>query len=278
MSEFATDLASNTTFSSIDPIASSRWLGNVPAASPWLHEEVGRRMLERLDIIKLPSQNCLNWQPAHGGLQAHAQLQQRCNNVQVWQPNDGQVRPPIAQSSINMVWANMTLHMAPNPRAAFEQWRQCLAPDGFVLFSVLGPSSFFELRDLYQSLGWQPPCHAFTDMHNWGDALQEAGFADVVMDAERITLTFATPQRLLQELRELGRNLSPHRSTTTRGKQWLQQWYNAVHTLVQPNGQIPLTFEIIYGHAIQGTQGRDETGGITVDLAHMRRMLLGNRH
>lgn len=46
-------------------------------------------------------------------------------------------------------------------------------------------------------------------MHDWGDMLVHSGFAEPVMDMERITLTFATPQRLLQELRELGRNFHP---------------------------------------------------------------------
>jgi hypothetical protein len=40
------------------------------------------------------------------------------------------------------------------------------------------------------------------------------------MDMERITLTFATPERLLQELRELGRNLHPQRFAGLRGRQW----------------------------------------------------------
>ena len=42
---------------------------------------------------------------------------------------------------------------------------------------------------------------------DWGDMLASNGFAEPVMDMERITLTFETPERLLQELRGLGRNL-----------------------------------------------------------------------
>ncbi|MDO4794320.1 MAG: methyltransferase domain-containing protein [Brachymonas sp.] len=281
----------------LDPIAAQRWQRQRPLHSPWLHEEVAQRMLQRLDLIKLQPQQWLHWQAEQGGLQAHAALLQRYPQAQAWrmpaiprarQPlasaaaSDAGNRQPHAQQpppgSIDLLWANLVLDKAPDPRATLAQWRRLLAPEGFVMFSVLGPASLQELRSLYRHKGWGAPCHAFADLHDWGDAVQQAGFADVVMDAERITLSFATPQRLLQELRELGRNLSSARSQITRGKGWLQAWHEAVQeALTQPDGQLHLSFEILYGHAVQGAQGRDEAGGVIVDLAHMRRMLLGRR-
>ena len=94
------------------------------------------------------------------------------------------------------------------------QWHRALAVDGYLMFSCLGPDTAKELRAVYADMGWPPAGHAFTDMHDWGDMLVQAGFAEPVMDMERITLTFATPQRLLEELRELGvtctRTVLPH--------------------------------------------------------------------
>ena len=269
----------------LDPIAANRWQRQRPRQSPWLHEEVAQRMLQRLDAIRLQPSQWLHWQAAQGGLQAHAALQQRYPQARAWQmplavseaqPCEQELAQPLP-GSVDLLWANMVLDRAPDPHALLAQWRQLLAPDGFVMFSALGPDSLAQLRALYQQQGWAPPCHAFADLHDWGDLVQQAGFADVVMDTERITLTFATPQRLLQELRELGRNLSSGRSQVTRARGWLQNWHAAAQTLVQPDGQLHLTFEIIYGHAVQGAQGRDAAGDITVDLAHMRRMLLGRR-
>lgn len=256
----------------IDPVAAVRWQRQQPHASPWLHEEVAQRMLQRLDAIMLQPGQWLHWQPAQGGLKAHEALLRRYPQARAWQmPGASQPAP----SSIDMLWANMVLDKTADPRDVLAQWRRLLSPDGFVMFSVLGPGSLPQLRSLYQSLGWMPPCHAFTDIHDWGDMLHQAGFSDVVMDAECVTLTFATPQRLLQELREMGHNLSSGRSRTTHTRSWLQKWHEAVQTLALPDGQLPLTFEIIYGHAVQSTQDRDEAGDVTVDLAQMRRMLLG---
>ena len=190
-----------STLFDIDPVAAVRWQRQQPHVSPWLHEEVAQRMLQRLDAIMLQPGQWLHWQPAQGGLRAHEALLQRYPQARAWQmPGASQPAP----NSIDMLWANMVLDKTADPRDVLAQWRRLLSPDGFVMFSVLGPGSLPQLRSLYQSLGWMPPCHAFTDIHDWGDMLHQAGFSDVVMDAECVTLTFATPQRLLQELREMG--------------------------------------------------------------------------
>ena len=57
-------------------------------------------------------------------------------------------------------------------------------------------------------------------MHDWGDMLVHAGFAEPVMDMERIVLTWADAEAALAELRTLGRNLHPARFRALRGRAW----------------------------------------------------------
>lgn len=255
----------------IDPTAARRWQERCDPASPWLHEEVARRMQERLDWIKRQPDSWVHWAALNGGLRAHGLLRQRypkasCSLVectpervqrvaqvltpswwraQRWLQARPQVSTQVPQPA-QMLWANMCLHMSAEPQAMIRCWHDALEVDGFLMFSCLGPDSLQELHGLYQSLGWPAPSHAFTDMHDWGDMLVEAGFADPVMDMERITLTFATPERLLQELRGLGRNLHVGRFAGLRGRRWHAQ-------LLQAIGQMPLqlSFEVVYGHAIK---------------------------
>ncbi len=186
--------------------------------------------------------------------------------------------PP--EGSVQMLWSNMALHMAADPQALITQWHRALAVDGYLMFSCLGPDTLRELHALYAELGWPAAGHAMTDMHDWGDMLVHAGFAEPVMDMERITLTFATPERLLQELRGLGRNLHPQRFPALRGRHWRQRLEEALaQRLADPRheGQLALTFEVVYGHAFKPAPRVRVEGSSAVSLQDMRAMLHAGR-
>ena len=250
-------------------------------------------MQERLDCIKLQPQNWAHWEPVRGGLQAHALLAQRYADAQCFvtefQPDRAaQAAKAIARpwwhrsrwaakqarfevppdGAVQMVWANMALHMTADPPALMVQWHRALAVDGFLMFSCLGPDTLQELRPLYESLGWQAPSHDFTDMHDWGDMLIATGFAEPVMDMERITLTFETPQRLLEELRGLGRNLHPQRFKGLRGRQWHRKLQAELSETA-----LSLTFEVVYGHALKPAPRLDVRSETVLTLAQMRETL-----
>jgi malonyl-CoA O-methyltransferase len=263
------------------------------SASAWLHEEVARRMQERLAWITLQPQSWAHWEPVRGGLRSHAVLAEGYPDAQCfvtefdanraayaekaiakpwWRPSRWWSASPRfevpADGAVQMLWSNMGLHMAADPQNLMAQWQRALAVDGFLMFSCLGPDTLQELRGLYQALGWPAPSHQFTDMHDWGDMLMGAGFAEPVMDMERIILTFETPQRMLQELRGLGRNLQPQRFKGLRGRQWLAQLHNALASV-----PLQLTFEVIYGHAFKPTPRLNIRAETVLSLAQMRETL-----
>ena len=264
----------------IAPSAVQRWGRVASQTSPWLHEEVARRMEERLQWIVLQPKAWLDWAPARGGLEAHQRLlarypkaashvhepfavdqaQARQRHEPAWWQPARWVGPTShlglpAPGGVQMVWSNMALHLSDQPRALMDAWHESLEVGGFLMFSCLGPDTLKELRALYADAGWPEPGPAFTDMHDWGDMLVEAGFAEPVMDMERIVLSYESPERLLQELRELGRNLNPGRFAACRGRGWLSELKRRLQThaaLTEPApGRLSLTFEIIYGHAFK---------------------------
>ena len=280
----------------IAPGAAARWEQRLHTASPWLHEEVARRMEDRLQWMKLQPRTWVHWEPLRGGAQAHGLLSRRypkseCYVVQAAADAVAVAKPLLAPSwwsparwtgpslrfgkpeqPAQMVWANMALHMAADPQDLIGQWHRLLEENGFLMFSCLGPDTLRELRALYDELGWPPASHAFTDMHDWGDMLVHAGFAEPVMDMERITLTFASPERLLRELRELGRNLHPLRFAGLRGRGWYAQLLAALQQLAQPgeDGQLRLTFEVVYGHAFKAVRRTVIAPETRVSLDEMR--------
>ena len=287
----------------IDPIASERWSQLNHPETPWLHEEIGRRMEDRLQWIRLQPKTWVDWAPVNGGLQTHAAVRARYPKAnclaletselrlqkakvaltnpwwKVWQ------RQAVAiaslskglpqQEAADMVWANMALHTAVAPQSLLRAWHSLLATDGFLMFSSLGPDTLRELQPIYQHMGWGDPSHAFTDMHDWGDMLVQAGFAEPVMDMERITLTYATPADLLKDLRQLGRNLHHQRYPNLRGRGWKKALETALLALAKPDqeGRLVLTVEVIYGHALKPLPKVRLAEQSSVTLAQMKTLL-----
>ncbi|MDB5931184.1 MAG: biotin synthesis protein BioC [Polaromonas sp.] len=285
----------------LDPQAVSRWQRTAPLASPWLHEEVARRMLERLQWIKLKPQAWAHWGALRGGMQAHAELtkiypdaacfvaEAQAEHAQAaikrivkpwWSPSQWRATPVRFEmpppGSVDMLWANMALHESADPEALLAGWHQALKVDGFLMFSCLGPDTVREVRELYAELGWPPAGHELTDMHDWGDMLVQTGFAEPVMDMERITLTYETPARLLQELAELGRNFHPGRFAGLRGRRWKARLEAALAARLKgEDGRLSLTFEVIYGHALKARPKFKVSPHSAVSVEDMRQMLHG---
>ena len=176
-----------------------------------------------------------------------------------------------------LVWANMMLHAVSDPPALFERWQRVLAPDGFVLFSCLGPGTLRELRDLYRRLGWPVPTPTFVDMHDLGDMLVQAGFADPVMDQEVITLQWKDPRALLAELRSLGGNAAPGRHPGLRTPRWRERLARELGALAGADGRPALSFEVAYGHAFRAAPRARPGEATTVSLDEMRAMVRSGR-
>ena len=285
----------------IDPNAAAHWDRAAPPRPPWLHEEVGRRMEDRLQWIRLEPKAWADWEPVRGGLAAHGLVERRYPKAEIYlaqaRGKDAPAaaahlsRPwwrrlaaptvhsgPMPDGAVQMLWANMALHMSASPQALIAQWHRALAVGGFLMFSCLGPDTLRELRGVYRALGWPPPGHDFTDMHDWGDMLVGAGFAEPVMDMERITLTWESPQRLLAELRELGANLHPARFPALRGRRWRARLEQELAVaLAGADGRLALTFEIIYGHALKPTPRLKVSEHSAVSLSDMRALLQSDR-
>ncbi len=288
----------------LDPVAAQRWLRRAAANSPWLHEEVGSRMADRLPWFREQPTSWLHWEPVQGGLAVHRKLRSMltgaaCHVVarrlpealaatreapaRSWNPLQwGRAAGPAtatAETRVRMLWANMALHMEPLPQTLLSHWYQQIETDGFLMFSCLGPDSLKELRAVYAAQGWPLPAHAFTDMHDWGDMLVHAGFAEPVMDMERITLSYSSAASLLAELRGLGRNLSDQRFGACRSRHWHSDLCAAIESGFPraPDGRLVLTFEIIYGHAFKPVPRVPLASRTSLAVDDMRAMLRAGR-
>jgi malonyl-CoA O-methyltransferase len=281
----------------IDPHAVAAWrrrLARQPAGAgaPWLPAEVARRLHERLTLIRATprcwidasgdsgadAERLRQAYPASLGVVLHQdalgaatardarrrpwwRLARRDSSIRDLGPDEAW--PP----DVGLVWSNLALHWDPDPPATFTRWQSAVVPGGFVMFSVLGPGTLRELRAIHRARGWGTIGAEFVDMHDLGDMLVQAGFADPVMDQETLTLTWDDPQRLLADLRAWGVNAAPDRHAGLRTPLWRDRWLEALAPLRGPDGRLSLSIEVAYGHAFQADRPAREagTGSISVD-------------
>jgi malonyl-CoA O-methyltransferase len=283
----------------IDSQAVSRVLQRqaLGAGAPWLHQEIARRLAQRLAVIRLQPECLIDWWSGPGAADGLlAQAYPRAQRVAVepsraWQQRTALQRtlpwwsakrwtsppPPVLLDSAplpkaQLLWSNMMLHAATDPVAVIERWHGLLETDGFLMFSCLGPGSLLGLRRIYQQLQWSAPAIEFVDMHDLGDMLVRAGFADPVMDQEVLTLTWATPETLLNELRALGGNAHPHRFVGLRTPRWKRQLLQALESLRGADGRLHLQFEISYGHAFKAAPRVKVASEARISVDDMRTM------
>ena len=159
------------------------------------------------------------------------------------------VRLPLPAQSLDLVWSNMALHWAADPLAALREFHRVLAADGLLMFSTLGPDTLAELR----AAAGAARVHPFADMHDLGDMLLAAGFAEPVMDMERVTLLYAHGAALLADLRASGQTcaLAGRVGEKRRGLAG-HGFLAALHARLAAQlreGKLPVSFEVVYGHA-----------------------------
>jgi len=245
-------------------------------AAAVLQREVCTRMLERLDCIKLRPQRILDagsgtgwgarqlaekypsaqiialdiaaamlqsarshsgwWQKLFGG----AQQMQVCGDIETL---------PLASGSMEMVWSNLAMQWCNDLPGAFGELHRVLKTEGLLMFSTFGPDTLKELRHAFNGVDKHNHLNRFADMHDIGDMLLQAGFADPVMDMEYMTMTYEDVRGVLYDLKRVG----AHNATAGRGRGLMGKnaWLRLVENYEQArcDGKLPATYEVIYGHA-----------------------------
>ncbi len=236
-----------------------------------LVREVGDQLLARLDLVALKPERVM--EVGCGAGYCAELLQKRYPTAEVCaiddsasmlayakESNSSQINwlctsldvLPARDHSIDLVVANLMLPWCSDLKKMVQEWRRVLRPEGLLMFSTYGPDTLRELQ------GQTIQLPHFVDMHNLGDTLLQVGFADSVLDVEYFTLTYREQQRLQEELQLTG--------------------FILAQEIVEPleknsAGVVPLTFEVVYGHAWKPQASKNvlaEGGVVKFPLAHLR--------
>jgi malonyl-CoA O-methyltransferase len=156
---------------------------------------------------------------------------------------------PFAAQSVDLIFANQLLHWLPNVETFFAECFRILKPNGYLMFSTLGPDSLKELRQAFSQIEANPSVHVYTfvDLHNIGDELLKQQFSDPVMDREDLQLTYASMSHMFKALRAQGvKNRHPQRA---KGLMSRQRWQQMLDVYPKQDQRWPLSYEVVYGQA-----------------------------
>ena len=279
-------------------------------AAAILQKEVASRLAERLPLLKIKPERIVDLGAGTGFLSQHIQvhypqaqllavdlseqmlIQYRHNlkqNASWWQalnpfsPSKNihvivadAYQLPFTDASVDLLVSSLMLQWCDDLPAVLAECRRVLKPDGVFFIASLGPDTLKEIRSAWQTVDGHSEQHLlnFADIHDLGDAVSHSGFADPVLDVERITLTYSTARTALEDLKHIGAtNANKGRVAGLMGKgKWLRflQAYNAQSLA---DGRIPATFEVVYAHAFAGQlpQAHVLDGVVSVPISQIKR-------
>ncbi len=235
-----------------------------------LQREVGERIMERLDYVRIAPQTILDVGAGTGvfsqalsrryarsrvlALDLAPRMLIQARRRKGWFSRQAFVcgdaeSLPVADASVDLIFSNFTLQWCGELDRVFAEFRRVLRPGGLLMFSTLGPDTLKELRQSWRAVDERPHVHEFLDMHDVGDALLRAGLSDPVMDVEHFTLAYDDAMQLMRELKIIGaHNAATERPRGMTGRASLKKMLAAYEAL-RRDGVLPATYEVVYGHA-----------------------------
>ncbi|HEY2630113.1 MAG TPA: malonyl-ACP O-methyltransferase BioC [Usitatibacter sp.] len=260
-------------------------------ASAVIHREVGQRLLEHLDPIRIEPSLVVDAGCGTGGTLealsrrfpqatlagvdlAHPMLLHARPRTPLWRRAVGYKVPhlvcgdaerlPIATGAAGLVFSNLALQWC-HPGAFFAEAARVLPPGGLFIFSTFGPDTLRELRSAFTAAGAGQHVNAFADMHDLGDALVQAGFADPVMEMEVVTLEYRTVESLARDLKAVGATALPARQRGLTGKALWKRMAERYESF-RRDGALPATYEVVYGHAWKVAPKRTADGRQVIEF------------
>lgn len=173
---------------------------------------------------------------------------------------------PVAAAGAELAWSNLALQWINDPSRAFAEFHRALRPGGLLMFSSFGPDTLLELRGAYRAADSGVHVHRFLDMHDIGDLLVKAGFADPVMDMERLTLTYERVRDLMRDLKAIGAHNAARGRPAGLGGRALLAAVERKYEELRRDGRLPATFEVVYGHAWKPTPRVSPAGRPVIDI------------
>lgn len=239
-----------------------------------IQNEIGNRLFERLHLLKIQPKYILDLGCGSGYFTnklkklypkayivsldiAHDMLSQvklKQNWFKTWGiVNADMHKLPFANGQFDLIFSNQVVHWSEDIKGLMVEVNRVMAKNACLMFTTLGPDTFYELKKSFAELDNFSHVNDFLDMHDLGDIVQSANYVDPVIDMDMLTAHYDSLEGLLRSLKNQGVvNISAKRNTSLSGKSTFKKLALVMQKFITESNMYPLTYEIVYGHAWKG--------------------------
>ncbi|MFL2546511.1 MAG: methyltransferase domain-containing protein [Candidatus Rariloculaceae bacterium] len=278
-----------------EPVAAAKRFERVAVGfdeADFVHAEARRRLLERLQMMRLDPRTVLDLGSATAkasialaeafpgarvvavdrSLSMLGRAAQRADDRFDLLAADAE-RLPFPDHSIDLLFSNLLLPWC-RPDQLFAEAARVLTEGGLFSFTTVGPDTLAEVRQAWTGVDDDIHVHGFIDMHDLGDLVVRAGLTEPVMDVDRLQVTYTDVEPLVADLRSCGAaNVAAGRRETLTGR---GRWASFRDALVSSgvDGRFAVTVELIFGQAWgSGAPRQQKRGEARFSLAEMERQI-----
>ena len=165
---------------------------------------------------------------------------------------------PLQDGVVDLLWSNLCYEWTDFSKSLAESAR-VMKTGGLFIAATLGVDTLREAREAFAD-GGCARVHDFTDMHDFGEKLLQAGMTEPIIHCERLTFNYASAEDALREIQSQGAGCALHdRARGLMGrKRWRQALDDYERRFADEKGSIPATYEVIYAIAWRGVPSSPE--------------------
>ncbi len=154
---------------------------------------------------------------------------------------------PIANGSINQIYASLSLQWCYNLAQLFSELRRVLAEDGTAYVATLGPNTLHELKHAWKSVDNHQHVNSFLPVDDWLHAAKASGFSiEQVINYPKV-LGFNSVINLMKELKAIGaHNVNQNARKSLTGKSKLKKLMAGYEQYRGQDQMLPATYDLIF--------------------------------
>lgn len=159
---------------------------------------------------------------------------------------------PFIQESVDLVFSNFSLQWSLDISKTFLELYRVLKPNGYCLFTTLGPTTLFELRNCWQLIDSDSHTNHHDSVECIINYLNASKFKIIEIKSSIKTAHFINFIDILHNLKAVGANcVINKKANSLMGKSVLRQLAEHYEQYRDANGKLSLSYEVISVIAIK---------------------------